>query len=104
MPVPPTGVHIGPSAILGVGISAAGQSGSGGLPVRSVLRGGPADVVGLRPGDVIRNIDGVPIDSANALTGLLDQRYPGNVIDARLGRPGRGPQNAKVTLAPGPVS
>ena len=96
-------VHIGPSAMLGVGISATGQSGSG-LPVRSVLRGGPAGVVGLRPGDVITNIDGVPIDSANALTGLLDQRYPGNVIDLNwIDRAGI-PQNAKVTLVAGPVS
>jgi serine protease Do len=97
-------VHIGPSAMLGVGISASGQSGSGGLPVRSVLRGGPADVVGLRPGDIITNIDGVPIDSANALTGLLDQRYPGNVINlAWIDRAGV-PQNATATLAAGPVS
>ena len=89
--------------MLGVGISATGQSGSG-LPVRSVLRGGPADVVGLRPGDTITIIDGVPIDSANALTGLLDQRYPGNVIDLNwIDRAGI-PQNAKVTLVAGPVS
>ena len=26
-------------------------------------------------------IDGTPIASANTLTGLLDQRYPGTVID-----------------------
>ena len=44
-------------------------------------------------------IDGVPIDSANALTGLLDQRYPGNVIDLDWIDQAGIPQNAKVTLA-----
>lgn len=97
-------VHIGPSAMLGVGISVTGQSPSGGLPVRSVLRDGPADIAGLRPGDVIVTVDGVPIDSANALTGLLDQRYPGNVVNLSWIDQAGVPQNAKVTLSSGPVS
>lgn len=97
-------VHIGPSAILGVGISATGQSRSGGLPVRSVLRAGPADQVGLRPGDIITTLDGTPIDSATTLTALLDQRYPGNVIDLNWVDQAGIPHNAKVTLTAGPVS
>ncbi|HEX5144214.1 MAG TPA: trypsin-like peptidase domain-containing protein, partial [Mycobacterium sp.] len=71
-------VHIGGSAMLGVGISSAKRPPSGGLPVRTVLRNGPADQAGIRPGDILMTIDGIPIDSANALTGLLDQRYPGD--------------------------
>ena len=97
-------VHIGPSAMLGVGIDASGSRRGGGLALRSILRGGPADKVGLRPGDVLMTIDGAPIDSANELTALLDQRYPGNVIDVNwVDRSGQS-QNAKVTLEPGPVS
>jgi S1-C subfamily serine protease len=72
-------VHIGPSAILGVGVNAV-QEGDG-LPIQSVLRGGPADQTGLRPGDILLRIDGIPINSANALTGVLDQRYPGNNVE-----------------------
>lgn len=72
-------VHIGPSAILGVGVSAVDEG--DGLPIQSILRGGPADQTGLRPGDVLLRIDGTPINSANALTGVLDQRYPGNSIE-----------------------
>jgi S1-C subfamily serine protease len=72
-------VHIGPPTILGVGVSAAGEG--DGLPIQSILRGGPADQAGLRPGDVLLRIDGVPITSANSLTGVLDQRYPGNNIE-----------------------
>lgn len=97
-------VHIGPSAMLGVGIDASGSLRGGGLAIRSILRGGPADQVGLRPGDVLMTIDGSPINSANELTALLDQRYPGNVIDVNwVDRSGQS-QNAKVTLEPGPVS
>ena len=97
-------VHIGPSAMLGIGISAGPPPTSDGLPVRSVLRGGPADQVGLRPGDVITVIDGVRIDSANTLTGLLDQRYPGNVIDLNWIDGAGMPRNAKLILVAGPVS
>jgi serine protease Do len=97
-------VHIGPSAMLGVGVDANGRSRSGGLPIRSLLRGGPADQAGIRPGDTLVSIDGVPITNANDLTGLLDQRYPGNVIDVNwIDRTG-APRNGKVTLSPGPVS
>lgn len=97
-------VHIGPSAMLGVGIDAAGSRRGGGLALRSILRGGPADQVGLRPGDVLMTIDGSPINSANELTALLDQRYPGNVIDVNWIDGAGQSQNAKVTLEPGPVS
>jgi serine protease Do len=100
--VPSPSVHIGPSAILGVGISSSGNN--GGLPVRSVLRNGPADQAGILPGDTLMTVDGVQIDSANALTGLLDQRYPGNVIDVNWIDQSGVARNAKVTLALGPVS
>jgi serine protease Do len=101
---PSNSVHIGPSAMLGVGISGSAGGDGAGLPVRSVLRGGPADQVGLRPGDVIATIDGTPIGSANALTDLLDQRYPGNVVDLAWRDAGGQDRDAKVTLGSGPVS
>jgi S1-C subfamily serine protease len=72
-------VHIGPSAILGVGVNAVEEG--DGLPIQSVLRGGPAELTGLRPGDTLLRIDGTPITSANALTAVLDQRYPGNNVE-----------------------
>lgn len=101
---PSATVHIGPSAMLGIGIN-AGASGQGaGLPVRSILRDGPADQAGLRPGDVITTIDGTPIGSANALTDVLDQRYPGNVIDLTWRDAAGEGRDAKVTLQSGPVS
>ncbi len=97
-------VHVGPSAMLGIGIDANVRSRASGLPIRSMLRGGPADLAGLQPGDTLTAIDGVPITSANELTALLDQRYPGNVIDVDWVDAAGAPRNTKITLAPGPVS
>jgi serine protease Do len=100
---PSPAVHIGPSAVLGIGINAGGDNGPG-LPVRTILRDGPAAQVGLQPGDVITAIDGTPIGSANALTDVLDQRYPGNVIDLTWQDASGQVRDAKVTLGSGPVS
>jgi S1-C subfamily serine protease len=99
-------VHIGPSAILGIGINAGpgANDGPGGLPVRTILRGGPADQAGVAPGDIITAIDGTPIDSANALTDILDQRSPGNVIDLTWLDRADQTRDAKVTLGSGPVT
>jgi S1-C subfamily serine protease len=101
---PSPAVHIGPSAMLGVGISAGGGNRNSGLPVRSILRDGPAAAAGLLPGDAITTIDGIPIASANALTDVLDQRYPGDVIDLSWRDTAGQDRTAKVTLGSGPVS
>lgn len=95
-------VHIGPSAILGVGVNAVEEG--DGLPIQSVLRGGPADATGLRPGDTLLRIDGVPITSANALTGVLDQRYPGNNIEVVWRDRAGVERTARTTLTSGATS
>ncbi|CAN5522008.1 S1C family serine protease [soil metagenome] len=95
-------VHIGPSAILGVGVSAADEG--DGLPLQSILRGGPADQVGLRPGDVLLRIDGTPITSANALTGVLDQRYPGNNVELTWRDAAGIERVGRATLSSGAIS
>jgi S1-C subfamily serine protease len=46
-----------------------------------VLRGGPAQQAGLLDGDVLLTIDGVQLNSATALTTMLDRHYPGDVVD-----------------------
>jgi S1-C subfamily serine protease len=86
-------VHIGPSAFLGVGVNDA----PGGAVVRQVIPGGPASGAGISPGDVITAINGQPVNSATALTNILDQHHPGDSVDVGLG--GR---NTNVTLAGGP--
>ncbi|MGA9491683.1 MAG: trypsin-like peptidase domain-containing protein [Mycobacterium sp.] len=86
-------VHIGPTAFLGVGVNDA----PGGAIVRQVIPTGPAAGAGINPGDVITAINGQPVNSATALTNILDQHHPGDGVDVGLG--GR---NANVTLAGGP--
>ncbi|MGA8330050.1 MAG: hypothetical protein WB777_12240 [Mycobacterium sp.] len=51
----------------------------------------------MSPGDVITAINGQPVNSATALTNILDQHHPGDGVDVGLG--GR---NTNVTLAGGP--
>lgn len=88
-------VHIGPTAFLGLGVVDAP---GGGALVKQVVPSGPAAGAGIHPGDVINSIDGAPIDSATALTDILDQHHPGDGVVVAL-RNGDAPS---VLLATGP--
>jgi S1-C subfamily serine protease len=88
-------VHIGPTAFLGVGVNDA--AGGAGAIVRQVIPTGPAAGAGLAPGDVINSLNGQPVNSATALTAILDQHHPGDNVQVGLG--GR---TVSVTLADGP--
>ncbi|MDT5206870.1 MAG: hypothetical protein QOD34_3506 [Mycobacterium sp.] len=88
-------VHIGPTAFLGVGVNDA--AGGSGAIVRQVIPTGPAAGAGLAPGDVITSINGQPVNSATALTNILDQHHPGDHVG--VGMQGR---NVDVTLGDGP--
>src|SRR5271156_6327086 len=88
-------VHLGPTAFLGVGVNDA--AGGAGAIVRQVIPTGPAAGAGLAPGDVINSINGQPVNSATALTAILDQHHPGDNV--QVGVAGR---SASVTLADGP--
>lgn len=92
-------VHIGPTAFLGVGVN--DQGGNGAKVVR-VLPDAPAAQTGITPEDVITAVDGQPVDSATALTNILDQHHPGDTV--ALGWHGllTGEHTANVTLASGP--
>lgn len=79
---PSASVHIGRPTLLGVGVSAREQqSDLPGVIIHEVLIGGPAQQAGMRDGDVLLSIDGVQLNSANALTEVLDRFYPGDVVD-----------------------
>ena len=88
-------VHIGPTAFLGVGVNDA--SGGAGAVVRQVIPTGPAAGAGLAPGDVVNSINGQPVNSATALTNILDQHHPGDHVS--VGLQGR---TIDVTLGDGP--
>jgi S1-C subfamily serine protease len=88
-------VHIGPTAFLGVGVNDAG--GGAGAVIRQVIPSGPAAAAGFAPGDVINSVNGQPVNSATALTAILDQHHPGDNVTV-----GVGGRSANVTLGDGP--
>jgi serine protease Do len=95
-------VHIGPPTLLGVGVSGGDQNQDlPGVLLREVLRGGPAQRAGLLDGDVLLSIDGVQLNSATALTGVLDRHYPGDVVDLAWIDRGGQQRNGKATLSSG---
>ncbi|GDY28387.1 S1C family serine protease [Gandjariella thermophila] len=80
-------VHIGETALLGVSVSSAGGQGlpegespGTGAVVQQVISGSPAEQAGLERGDVILSLDGQSVDSATALTNLMDTHHPGDRI------------------------
>jgi S1-C subfamily serine protease len=75
-------VHIGQPTLLGVGVGGSEQQSQlPGVLIRDVIPGGPAQQAGVMSGDVLVSIDGVTVNSANALTSVLDRHYPGDVVD-----------------------
>jgi len=99
---PSGSVHIGPPTLLGVGVSPSDQSESlPGVLLREVLRGGPAQQAGLLDGDVLLSINGEQLDSATALTDVLDRHYPGDVIDLVWIDRGGQQRTGKATLSTG---
>jgi S1-C subfamily serine protease len=59
---------------------------SGGVLIAGVLRGGPADKAGFRPGDVLMAIDGKPVKDPNSMLNLVAALVPGNTAAVRLRR------------------
>lgn len=97
----PTGsIHLGPTAILGIGVGEARSS--AGVPVQGVLRGSAAEQAGVTGGDVISAIDAAPITDATALTDVLDRHTPGDTITVTLVDRQGISRDTTVTLAPGP--
>ena len=79
---PSDSVHIGRPTLLGVGVSTREQQQDlPGVVIHEVLVGGPAQQAGLLNGDVLLSINGIQLNSANALTEVLDRHYPGDVVD-----------------------
>jgi serine protease Do len=99
--VPSESVHIGPPVLLGVGVRTAPREGPGVL-IHEVLRGGPAEQAGLLDGDILTVLNGTPLDSATTLTYVLDQHYPGDVVDLTWIDSAGQVRTGKATLAPGP--
>jgi serine protease Do len=68
-----------------------------GVLVQQVQPGGPADKAGLKPGDIITQVDGRPIKDGDDLVNEIASRRPGSSIRLGLNRDGK-PTDATVTV------
>jgi S1-C subfamily serine protease len=73
----------------------------GGVVVKSVKDGSPAASAGLRPADVVVDVDGDPVESMGSLIVELRTRRPGDVIRVQIVR-GEERRTIEVTLAEKP--
>jgi S1-C subfamily serine protease len=70
--------------------------------VVSLAPSGPADLAGLRPGDVLLSLDGHSISGAHALRAFLGPERVGRQVEVRLLRDGQI-ETRHVTVAPQPT-
>jgi S1-C subfamily serine protease len=62
---------------------------AGGALVREVALGGPAEAAGLQTGDVITELDGLPVRSMSALVVAMRDHQPGDAVLVGYWRDGR---------------
>ena len=84
-----------------MGVSTAPQLAGGGAAVATVVPGGPSADGGLRPGDIIRSIDGESVGAPEDVSGTVEEREPGDRIEVEVERDGR-PVTLDVTLGTRP--
>jgi membrane-associated protease RseP (regulator of RpoE activity) len=77
------------------------NSANGGVLVAKVIPGSPAAAAGIKPGDVITQIDTEPIAAPAIAAAAIDGLQPGDQVDIQLQR-GANAYTAHVTLATQP--
>ena len=70
--------------------------------VVSLAPSGPAELAGLRPGDILLSLDGHSVSGAHALRAFLGPERVGRQVDVRLMRDGQV-ETRHLTIAPQPA-
>jgi serine protease DegQ len=72
-----------------------------GVLIAGIVRGGPADKAGVKPGDILIEVDGKPIVDSSAMLNLVAAAQPGKPATLKLIRGGT-PQSVKVVVGKRP--
>jgi len=67
---------------------AFGTSDTHGALVGDVTTGSPAERAGLQKGDIIREVDGKPVDTGNQLRNRISSQAPGSTVSLKVDRNG----------------
>jgi S1-C subfamily serine protease len=97
-----TGQGPAPTAFLGVSTTET-EDGSAGALVVSLVSGGPAQRASISVGDLIVSFDGKPVSGADALSGLVQARQPGDTVQVVIERDGTS-RTVSVTLGTKPTN
>jgi thiol-disulfide isomerase/thioredoxin len=89
------------SAPAWLGVSMETMSAGGGVRILHVVRGSPAEKAGLKVGDEVRAVDGLPVAAAADVTRAVALHAPGDVIDATVARDART-FDVRISLAARP--
>lgn len=84
-----------------IGVTSGDPLDTGGVPIRQVTPGLPAEKAGLKAGDVILKVDGVSLSAAQGLTDTLATRDPGDTVTLTVKRES-GETEIKVQLIADP--
>jgi putative serine protease PepD len=84
--------------VIGATLQDSYSSPTGGVQVSSVTPGGPADRAGIKPGEVLVRLNGVPLNEPTDLIALVRKYAPGESVSLGVRR-STGTQNVQVTLA-----
>jgi serine protease DegQ len=72
-----------------------------GAIIAGVMKGGPADKGGIKPGDVLLEIDGKPVTDSSAMLNVIAQLAPGSAAQMKVLRENK-PQDLSVTVGKRP--
>lgn len=95
-------VHVGATAFLGVLAGSARYDDVAGALVGQVVSGGPADRIGIGPGDVITRIGTRTVSSSATIIRALQRKHPGDTVALTWTDRSGSRNTAKVKLASGP--
>jgi serine protease DegQ len=76
-------------------------SNSKGVLIAGVVRGGPADKAGVKPGDILVEVEGKPVPDSSAMLNLVAEAQPGKVATLKIVR-NSSPLAVKLTVGKRP--